>query len=76
VLFAMSGPPTNRPQLFSLDLDRPGPPQPYVPQPVGWTVLNVAWSRDGKRLAFTGEKISQPVEWRGTNASAQNRSGD
>lgn len=63
VVFAMNGPPRNSPQLFTLDRDNPGLPQPFPGQPAGWNVLNIVWSQDGKRIAFTGEKIPQPVEW-------------
>jgi Tol biopolymer transport system component len=63
LIFAMPNPATLGPQLYSISLKQPAPPQLLTTLPADHKVFGVAMSRDGKRLVITSQQSTPPVEW-------------
>ena len=49
-------------RLHSINIKRPGPPKLVNVIPPNETSDGVAWSRDGKSMAFSTRNIAQPTE--------------
>lgn len=62
VMFAMNDPNDGVPRLYTVDRMKPGPPQQFAGQPRDWKIFSCDWHPSGK-IAFTGEKILQPLDW-------------
>lgn len=62
VMFSMNDPNDGVPRLYTVDRSKPGPPEQFADQPRDWKILNCDWHPGGK-IAFSGEKILQPLDW-------------
>lgn len=63
VLFAMSNPHHKGPQLYLSNRANPAAPELLPGQPLDQKIYDCAWSPDGKRIVFSGQKFPQAVEW-------------
>lgn len=62
VMFAMNDPNDGVPWLYTVDRTKPRPPQQLAGQPRDWKIFSCDWHPSGK-IAFSGEKILQPLDW-------------
>ena len=61
ILFSMNEPSLKGSRLFTVNCDRPGPPQLLPGQPEGYKNYDADWSRDGKRISFASQR---PPTWK------------
>jgi hypothetical protein len=50
-------------RLHAISRKQPGLPELLDVIPANCSVSSVAWSRDGKSIAFTVSDVGEPVEW-------------
>ncbi|MGZ0171067.1 MAG: DUF1583 domain-containing protein [Planctomycetales bacterium] len=62
VMFSMNDPDDGVPRLYTVDRMNPGQPQQLAGQPRDWKIFSCDWHPSGK-IAFSGEKIIQPLDW-------------
>jgi Tol biopolymer transport system component len=62
VMFSMNDPDDGVPRLYTVDRMNHGQPQQLAGQPRDWKIFSCDWHPSGK-IAFSGEKIIQPLDW-------------
>jgi Tol biopolymer transport system component len=71
VMFSMNDPNDKTPRLYTVDRINADQPQQLAGQPRDWKIFNCDWHPSGK-IAFSGEKVLQPVDWATAGTSMQN----
>ena len=69
-MFSMNDPNDGVPRLYTVDRTNPDQPQQLAGQPRDWKIFNCDWHVSGK-IAFSGEKTLQPVDWATAGNSMQ-----
>lgn len=71
IVYAVQNPRVKMPQLHQVLRSAPDKPVLLDNQPDNLVVYDAHWSRDGKRLAFSGMELPGPIEWTPDRAAKQ-----